>query len=273
MILHTISDRIYADFLMPSRLSEYGRMLETALEHGYRIMSVEHFWDLAKGSPMDDSRRFILRHDIDTDPRTAAAMWRIEQSLGIESSYYFRLSTLDRALARSIGEGGSQVSYHYEELATIAKRRGLRDPDRALAHLPEAQDLFAGNIARLRAETGFPMRVVASHGDFVNRIIGVPNWRILEDRAFRDEVGVDLEVYDQAVMQLVSSRHSDTLHPTYWRTGDPVDAVLRGEPATYVLVHPRHWHVDRLGNAVDDIVRLGQGVTMHLPRPSVSRRR
>ncbi len=86
----------------------------------------------------------MLRHDVDTDPGTAAAMWDIERELGVESSYFFRLSTLAPALMADIAAGGSEASYHYEEVATVAKRRRLRTPSgRARRTCRRRRDLFA----------------------------------------------------------------------------------------------------------------------------------
>jgi hypothetical protein len=262
VILRATVERIYADFLMPSRLGEYRRLLETALAGGYRVVSIEGFWRSIVGGSPEDGRWLVLRHDVDTDPGTAAAMWEIDRDLGVESSYYFRLSTQDQRVMRSIADGGGEASYHYEELADLVKRRGVRDPDRVLDLIPEAQAAFAANLARLRDETGLPMRVVASHGDFANRNVGIPNWRILEDRVFRREVGVDLEVYDDEFVRHVISYHSDTHYPRYWRTESPDPALQRGDGLVYLLVHPRHWRVDRLGNAGDDVRRLYEGIRL-----------
>ena len=198
---------------MPSRLEAYRGLLELALSARYRVVSIESFWRLLVDDAVDPAGRYlILRHDIDTDPSTAAAMWEIERHLGIESSYYFRLSTTDLGLMRAISDSGGEASYHYEEVAAIVKERRLRRADEVLDHLPEARDRFCENLGRLRTATGLTMRVVASHGDFVNRAVGVANRAILDDPAFRQSVGVDLEVYDETLS--ATSRAAIRTHTT-----------------------------------------------------------
>ena len=269
MNLATLRDRIYADFLMPSRLEAYRGLLEQALGAGYRVVSIESFWRMLVDDAVDPAGRYlILRHDIDTDPGTAAAMWEIDRDLGIQSSYYFRLSTTDLGLMRAISDGGGEASYHYEELASIVKERRIRRIGDVLDHLPEARDRFRENLGRLRTATGLAMRVVASHGDFVNRAVGVANRAILDDPAFRQSVGVHLEVYDEAFIRHITSRHSDTHHPRYWVGADPQEGIARREPVIQVLVHPRHWRVRRVVNAADDIRRVGEGLAYKLPRSS-----
>ena len=95
----------------------------------------------------------VLRHDVDTDPGTAAAMWDIDRGLAVESSYFFRLSTLAPALMADIAAGGSEASYHYEELSSVAKRRRLRNRSDALRALPEARERFSENFQKLRVVT------------------------------------------------------------------------------------------------------------------------
>lgn len=259
--LRIVWHRIYADFMMPSRLHQYRRMLESFLAAGYVVVSVETFWGLITAGELESiQRHVVLRHDIDTDPATGREMWEIERELGVEGSYFFRLSTVDVPLMQAIEKSGSAASYHYEDLAIVAKRRRLRTRSDAYRHIAEAQDGFLRNIEFLRAITGLPMRVVASHGDFVNRRLRIPNWVILADEGFRRAAGVDLETYDESFITHVSSRHRDTLHPNYWIPADPLTAVARNEPVIYLLVHPRHWRAARAVNAKDDIVRLGEGI-------------
>jgi hypothetical protein len=172
---------------------------------------------------------------------------------------------MDVDLAASVADAGGEASYHYEELATIIKRRRLRTREAAVAALPEARDMFARNVDRLRAATGLAIRVVAAHGDFVNRRLGVANWEILADPTFREEVGVDLETYDAGYLARLPSRFSDTLHPRYWEPSDPVAAIRAGEPVVSVLIHPRHWRPDPAGNLRDDARRLADEVRYRLP--------
>ena len=271
-LVATVRDRIYSDFLMPSRLGAYRRLLETALGAGYSIMSIERYWQLAREAALDSERRYlVLRHDIDTDPQTAALMWQVERDLGAESSYFFRLSTLDLGLMRAIADGGSQVSYHYEELATVAKRRRARDTEAAVRLIPEAQDIFGRNLDRLRSLTNLPMDVVASHGDFVNRLLGIKNTAILVDEDYRRGNGIVLETYDQVFLDSVSSYHRDTPYPPFWMHGDPYEAIERGMPVVYMLVHPKAWRAHRWLNARDDVVRLREGLLYRLPSRRGSR--
>lgn len=264
-MLATIRDRVYSDFLMRSRLGLYRAFLETALGGDYEIVSIEALWRLIVGPGLDPARRYLaLRHDVDTDHATAAAMWRIDRDLGVRSSYYFRLSTLAPALMADIASSGCEVSYHYEELATVAKRRGLRTRADVERHLPEAKAEFARNLASIRSTTGLPMPVVSSHGDFVNRRLGVANWALLADTAFREAVGVEAEAYDDALLGRFTSRYSDMPYPRYWTPLDPTPALRAAHPFVFVLVHPRHWRVARVENLRDDVRRAVEGVQYEL---------
>lgn len=251
-----IRGRMFADFAMPSRMAEFRDLLEAARTAGYRIAAVD--W-VPEPDPTSGSGRpltLILRHDVDTDPVTARRMWRIEQPMGIGGSFFFRLSTVDLELMREIDAGGGQVGYHYEELATVAKRRHIRDRAAIVGLIPEAQAEFRRNLERLRRRTGLELAVAAAHGDFINRRLGVSNQVLLADPQFRESVGITVEAYDRRLIDAVSTRHSDTLHPTYWTPEDPRLAIARREPVVSVLVHPRHWHVARRVNAADDVGRL-----------------
>jgi hypothetical protein len=150
-------------------------------------------------------------------------------------------------------------------LATVAKRRRLRTRFEALQHVAEAQALFRANLEDLRSETGLPMRVAASHGDFVNRRIGAANWLILEDPGFRGDVGVDLEGYDHDLLAAMPVRSTDTAPPRCWTPTDPSAALRSGEQVVYALVHPRHWRVARSINARDNLSRVIQEVDYRSP--------
>ncbi len=265
--------RLYSDILLTDRLGEWRLLLERALERGYLVHSIRSAWDLLKADAIgSDSKVLVLRHDVDTDPGTAARMWEIERSLHIRGSYYFRLSTVDTALMRRIEEGGGEAGYHYEEVAAVAKRRGLATRSEVLSCLDLIRETFADNLRRLRERTGLPIRIVASHGDWLNRRLGVPNTVLLDDPSFREHVGVDLEVYDQAFMASVTSRCSDALYPMLWKPRDPSEAIRAGERFVYVLVHPRHWHANLRENLASDLIRAWETAAFHLKTLRPARR-
>ena len=251
--------RAYADLFMPSRLEEYRKLLETALQYGYEVCSLRRFWGVLCGGAKPDKRYCVLRHDIDTGVRTAREMWTIEQRLGINSSYYFRLRTLAIPLMVAIEENGGEASYHFEEVGTVAKRYGIRHRDEIAGLMPRAQELFARNLARIREKSGLRLEIVAGHGDWVNRKLGIHNREILTSESFRRELKVELEAYDKGLMSALI-KHSDTAYPSrwLWDNRDPSETIRSGAPAIQVLVHPRHWQVERVTNLMDDASRWGE---------------
>lgn len=142
---------------------------------------------------------------MDINPAAAEEMWRIEQDLGAKSSFYFRLSTMDLELMKRIEESGSEASYHYEEIATMIKQRRLRTKDEVLKCMPEIQQLFWQNYTCLKHKSALPMASVASHGDFTNRILSIPNWYLLQSSDLRKKLRIEVETHDREIMKYVMS--------------------------------------------------------------------
>jgi hypothetical protein len=250
---------------MPSRLSKYQSLLEKALEIGYEIHSVSSFWSKVKDGLKSEKRYLVLRHDIDTDVKTARVIWGMEHNLKVCSSYYFRLSTIDIEFMRLIEFSGGEASYHFEEIATVAKQRCLKSRDEVVQHMDCIQELFKKNLESLREQTGLPMTIVASHGDFINRLLKMPNWELL-NKDFRREVGIELEVYDEAINRYVTTRHTDTHYSYLWKPTSPIDALENGKHVIYILTHPRHWCVDVRENFNANCLRFWEGVRYKICR-------
>lgn len=260
--LTALAYRVYSDFLMPSRIPSWSALLEMALKHGYLSYSVGGFLNLVRTQSVDpESRYLIVRHDVDTDRQTAGEMWGVERRLGVLGSYFFRLTTVDPEMMKRIHETGSEASYHYEELACVTKKMRLHSKEQVLSVMPIIRRLFSANLCSLRSLTGLPMDIVASHGDWANRHIGLPNTVILADPGFWREMHIKLEVYDEEFMTHVTSRLVDMNYPRFWSTGDPTDAIRRGEKVVYLLVHPRHWRANLALNLQDDLGRSLEGLT------------
>ena len=161
MLLKKVYRRVYADFLMPSRLPEYRQLLARA---GRRELSVflrcrnwrsgQHVARWVRGG-----RYAIIRQDVDTDVATAHSMWQVEQEVGVSASRYFRLSTLDIPFMRQIGATGGEASYHYEELSSFAKRHRIKDAEGLRSRIDEVIPEFAANLQ------GFERADLAADGD------------------------------------------------------------------------------------------------------------
>lgn len=257
MNMRVFYNRFYEDFMMPSRLSEFKSLLKLAISYDYEIVSIGYCWELMRsGKLCSDCRYLIIRHDIDTDIRTAKAMWAIEQDMGIKTSYFFRLSTIDVEFMQNINSSGAEASYHYEELSTAIKAFGLSTRgqiDNAMSYI---RKLFRSNLARLREQTGLPMQVVASHGDWANRRTNTYNWELLTDQQFRSDLSIELEAYDDIFRKHIPLKITDSTHPTYWKPISLNAALSQKVSMIHALFHPRHWCSSPLENFIDDIKRL-----------------
>jgi len=254
-----VFERLYSDFLLPSRLPEYRALIERAAAQGYAFRSTGEYFDTG---PSVAARTLVLRHDVDTDPATAEAQFEIERELGASASYFFRLSTADPAVMRRIAQGGGEVGYHFEEVATVAKEERLRSKAAVKARLPAIQERFCANLASLRERTGLPLEAAAGHGDMVNRHLGYANRKLLNGRV-RHRCGVRYEAYDDDAVAGVVSRFIDHSHPVGWRPSSPFEAIERGDSVVYVLTHPRHWRRNVRANLADDLGRLRDGLRYH----------
>ena len=256
-----IFNRFYSDFIMPSRLDQYEQLINKALSMNYEVCSIEIFWNKVKQRTYDNGIRYlILRHDIDTDVSTAKEIFKIEQNYKVYSSYYFRLSTLDGQFMNDIAKCGSEASYHYEEIASFAKKNDIKDAREIHKRIDEIKDLFSLNLSSLRDRFGLPMNIVASHGDFVNRILGIPNNFLLKNLNFRKVNDIVLEVYDREMMDLVNVRCSDTGYPDFWKPFSPLNSIEKGSKIVYILTHPRHWKSNIVINIKDDLRRVHEGI-------------
>jgi hypothetical protein len=258
-----VAIRVYRDYLQPDGLDELRRLVGRSLELGYQPTTLSAF----AADPGAGDRVLLLRHDIDSDVRRARRMWEIERRASMVGSWFFRRSTWDVPFMRELAAAGCDVGYHYEELSTLVKERGAATGDEARALIAPARDRLRAALDELRAGSRLPLDVLASHGDFANRAVDVSNVELLDDRAFRREIGVRFEAYD--IAKHLDARATDGAGGRRpWWPSDPLEALERGARVVEVLVHPRAWGAAPLVNARLDLDRLVEGA-----RYAVRRRR
>lgn len=252
--MNRLLDRVYADYLMPSRLREYEALLIKAKDAGYAQMSIRSFYRGTRAK-----RVLIHRHDIDSDLRTARKMFDLECRHQVRASYYFRLRTLDIGFMRDIEAAGSEASYHYEEIADFVKLRRVRDPVEVRRHFPALRDQFAMNVARITNALGRPLVTVASHGDFANRKLNIINHELLADPVLRRRCGIECETYDEALLSQFDVYISDRKYPVYYKPMSPFTA-LGQHRRICLLTHPVQWETNWFDSTRCNLHRLYEAI-------------
>lgn len=248
--------RIYKDYFMGNKLKVYKTNLQKILDAGYKIIPCR---DLFK---MSSEEKFcILRHDIDTDIKIAKKMFDIEKSLGISSTYYFRQCTLNRDLINYIKQNDrkTEISYHFEEISTFAKEKGLCTKEEIDSNLNVIRNKFKKNLISVRENYDIECLTVASHGDFVNRKMGVINNYLLNE-GLRKELNILLEAYDNELMKdsiYISDGKYDFLQTNEKNIIDR--AIECQEHKLYILVHPRTWASAPIERLKVDFKRYKEG--------------
>jgi len=250
---------------MPDRIPEYRDLLLNAQRRGYVFLTMTELASVARGLMRPPSLALVLRNDVDTDISTARLMFETERELGITSTYYFRLSTLDESLIRDMINHGTEVGYHFEEVATFAKRLGLRNSADVESNMESIRAHFRQNIEWFKSKVGSFPRTVASHGDFCNRVLHITNSCIIDDD-IRREYDIIAEVYDEWLISPVTLRLSDTDAPKWWVPFPLSEALAENPTCLYLLVHPRQWRANSRENFQAEVIRLAEGAWFFIAR-------
>jgi len=94
----------------------YTQLLTELLKSDYSFQTFEKF------VVRPHKKVVVLRHDVDKLPKNAVDLAKIESSLGIQASYYYRIVKQSNIpqLIEAVRDMGHEIGYHYEDL-TLAK--------------------------------------------------------------------------------------------------------------------------------------------------------
>ncbi|MDR2684448.1 MAG: hypothetical protein LBB53_03585 [Prevotellaceae bacterium] len=114
----------------------------------------------------------ILRHDVDLKAENSLETAKIEHSLNIRASYYFRVvPQSDKPhIIKQIAALGHEIGYHYEDLSLF---KG--DTKKAAAH-------FEKNLAYFREF--YPVRTICMHGSPTSKFDNRDIWKSINYRNF-----------------------------------------------------------------------------------------
>ena len=90
----------------------YKKLLNALQNAGYSFQTFTEFIREPK------EKSVMLRHDVDKRPRNSEEFAKIQKSLGIKGTYYFRCvpESYDEQIIRNISQMNHEVGYHYEEM-------------------------------------------------------------------------------------------------------------------------------------------------------------
>ena len=231
------------------REPSFNSIIRRASEEGYEIIGVAQAFDKIRNGTLGD-KALILRHDVDHVSPATKEMAEVENYYGASSTFYFRWSTFDLSLIRYFNELGHECSLHYETLADYYKKHGINPkkvkPLRTI--LEECQSLLRKEIDRFKEcchkdGVNIDLHSIAAHGDRVNRILGVPNNRLVEQAPKGMFSDLD-EAYDETLLNKLDIYISDS--PTWKCAGfkygvNPLEAIDQGKNRILFLTHPEHW--------------------------------
>jgi hypothetical protein len=255
--IRILVNRFYSDFLMPSRFGEYEQIIEKALESSYEHITITEFYSKLKTGNLGNKKYFLHRHDIDTDVETAKQFFRIEKKYNVKTTYYFRLKTLDFNFMKEISDFGSEVGYHFEEVADFCKRNKIHTKKRVYENIESISKNFIDNFKSIEERLGRKITSVASHGDFVNRTLQIKNNIITMNSEVREKTGIICEAYDEILINSFDAYISDKPYPVFYYSENIFDAIGKNN-VICMLSHPRHWKSNIKVNLRENIERVWQ---------------
>lgn len=140
------------------------------IEHRYRFLTFEYY--CANKSELSTEPFVILRHDVDLKAGNALATAKIENEMGINASYYFRVVPQSNRpeIIEAIAHLGHEIGYHYEDM-TISEG----DVEKALVH-------FEKQLAYFRRY--YPVKTICMHGSPRSKWDGRDLWKKYDYRDF-----------------------------------------------------------------------------------------
>ena len=229
-------------------LAKYKELLQGLMDGGYHFLTFEKYCSYKDA--LGNERFVVLRHDVDLKAENSLATSKLEHSLGIAASYYFRVvkQSNNPEIIKAIAEMGHEIGYHYEDM-TICEG----DATKAIGH-------FEKQLAYFRQY--YPVKTICMHGAPRSKYDGRVLWKQFDYHGY----GIVGEPYFDAdfskVFYLtdtgrrwdgfnVSVRDKVPIYQDEWtrqgwvyhRTDDILDAIVKGEFPQQLMMttHPQRW--------------------------------
>ena len=148
---------------MDFTLTEYSRFLKALLKNNASFETFRGYLESRNKLKQHESlSSVILRHDVDRIPQNALKMAQLENSLGINGTYYFRIvkESFDKDIIKEVARLGHEIGYHYEELDTSSK--GTNKSANRDSLIDSAYLSFCSNLNTIREVA--EIKTICMHG-------------------------------------------------------------------------------------------------------------
>jgi hypothetical protein len=250
-------------YFFNNRLDEYREILSSAIDRGYKIISLR---DWVSAEIRSTDKILVLRHDIDEHSDATEKMLNIEISLGARASYYFRHCTANSELITKIEAHGSEASLHYESIADyLIQNSDIASKEEFLKRegLEKCTEILKCQLNIFRLLYNVEAVTIASHGHKINRNLGLPNNLITENIAVYENLKIKLESYNEIFVNSLSAYISDCpieINQGYRYGLSPLSALAQEKQVILFLTHPNHWSYTLLHRVkkIAKIILLGR---------------
>jgi len=201
----------------------FAHLLDSALNHGYRITSFEKYDAL-------QPQTIIMRHDVDYTLNGVLELAEIEFDRGCTATYLFRVhadeynlfSCLAATLVQQLRQMGHEIGLHFEAM-NVGRALGLDPPSLLLREKKVIESIF-----------GFPVRTCSEHRELSGQIHSTPLFDELYDPY---AAGFDFYSMDRRFCQDMKYLSESNAN---WREGDPLKHYGK-HPRMQILIHPDWW--------------------------------
>jgi len=228
---------------MDFTIKKYSKLLKGLQSNNYSFICF-------KDSLTSDSKKtIILRHDVDLLPQNSLCFAKIQATMGIQGSYYFRAvpESWDESIIKEIQDLGHEVGYHYENMDTCN------------GDLDKAWDDFRYHLDKLRELVD--VKTICMHGSprskFDNKeiwnkydyrslgIIGEPYYDVDFDKVFYlTDTGRRWDGWKTSVRDKVSQQMNWIKQDlVYHSTDDIISALNNNQLPNKIMftMHPQRW--------------------------------
>ena len=228
----------------------FSELLKKLLESKYKL---ETFFQYCTFD--NSSEKVILRHDVDRIPLNSVKIARIEYSLGIKGTYFFRIvpQSYNLNIMTTIAELGHEIGYHYEDVnLVLSNNKELRTKNQEQI-IDAAFESFCKNLELFRQN--FDIKTICMHGSPLSKHNNTIIWQKYNyrDLGIIGEPYVDLNFNEFAYLTDTGRRWNgdkfslrDKVKSKYnfnfKSTQDIIDGIERLPDKVMFTIHPQRWH-------------------------------